>query len=431
MKKILFFILLHLSLLSYAQVTIGKNEAPHKSAVLELISSDKGVLMPRVTTIQRNAIEDPANGLCVYDTDEKRLYLFNEQTGKWDRVSTESDITTGPPPSKKVKNVIFMIGDGMSFAQVQAGFTTNSNFLNMTTFPYTGMARTYSANSKTTDSAAAATAMSTGVKTNNYMVGQNPSGKKLENIMEVAKRNGLSTGVVVTNSVTNATPAGYYAHQADRNSETAIATDFLKSDMDVCIGGGLSQFSASLRNQIAAKGYHVITSTNYADVLASSSKKILALLASKNMPKMTESRGAMLAECTTKALEILSQNEKGFILMVEGSQIDLGGHARNYNYMLTELHDFDKAVGKAKEFAEKDGNTLVIVTGDHETGGLAIYGGANNAAMSTYYSASNVAGNHTCIPVPIFAYGPGGENFVGFLNNTDYKGKIEKLLELQ
>ena len=425
-----------------AQVAIGKNEAPVKSAVLELVASDKGLLLPRLTTVQREAIANPADGLCVYDTDENRIYHYNTTTTKWEKVGTETDINNGsgtnPNPGKTetVKNVIFMIGDGMSFAQVQAGFTTSNNYLHMTSFPYTGMAQTYCANSKTTDSAAAATAMSTGVKTNKYYVGKNPAGNDVENIMEIAKKNGLSTGLVVTNSVTNATPACYYAHNINRNNETQIAADFLKSDMDVCIGGGLGQFDSSLRSQIAAKGYHVITSTDYRDVLNSPSSKILALLASANMPKMSASRGNMLAECTTKALEILSKNDKGFFLMVEGSQIDLGGHDKDYSYMLAELKDFDAAVARAKEFAEKDGNTLVIVTGDHETGGLIIYGGEDDSSgkatsMSTYYSRTIVNGAHTRTLVPIFAYGPGGDNFVGFLNNTDYKAKLEKLLELK
>lgn len=441
MKKTLtLLVLLLLFSQAFSQVSIGKDGAPHESAMLEVVSSGKGLLMPRMTTVQRNAIENPADGLCVYDTDEERLFHYSSKSGVWEKVGTETDLRNSSGSNsnlgRKPKNIIFMIGDGMSFAQIQAAFIENGNRLNMTNFPYTGMARTYSASSKVTDSSAAATAMSTGVKTTNGFVGLDPARNKVENIMEVAKRNGLSTGVVVTNSVTNATPAGFYAHQDSRKSETAIAADFLDSDMDVCIGGGLAHFSSGLRNSIQAKGYEVITSTDYKKVLNSTSTKILALLASGNLPRIAPTsgtaRGAMLSECTTKALDILSKNEKGFILMVEGSQIDLGGHNMDYPYMLSEMKDFDTAVGVAKEFAEKDGNTLIIVTGDHETGGLAIYVDKyyedNNGPLKNYYSKSNVAGSHTCMPVPIFAYGPGAENFVGFLNNTDFKPKIEKLL---
>jgi len=439
-KTLTLSIFLLFSLLSFSQVSIGTGEAPHRSAMLEIVSSDKGLLMPRMTTSQRTSIENPADGLCVYDTNESRLFYYNESSGEWEKVGTETDLRSGSGSTtgKKPKNVIFMIGDGMSFAQVQAAFIESGNHLNMTSFPYTGVARTYSASSKVTDSAAAATAMSTGVKTKNGYVGMDPSGNKLENIMEVAKRNGLATGVVVTSSVTHATPAGYYAHQNSRSSNELIAADFINSNMDVCIGGGSSYFSSSLRSSIQAKGYEVITSTNYRDVLNSNSTKILALLATGHMPRVAPtsgtSRGTMLVECTTKALEILSKNEKGFIAMIEGSQIDMGGHNMNYAYMLSEMKDFDAAVGAAKEFAEKDGNTLVIVTGDHETGGLAIYVtdyfGNNNGPLKSYYSQSNVAGDHTAMPVPVFAYGPGAEEFVGFLNNTDYKSKLIKLLGL-
>lgn len=438
-RKIILFVLAHLSIGLFAQVAIGKDSAPVESAVLELVSSDKGMLFPRLTTAQREAISDPADGLCVYDTDENRILHFNEKKNRWEKVGTLSDSGNngGQTSKKKPKNVIFMIGDGMSYAQVQAAFIESSNHLSMTTFPYTGIARTYSASSKVTDSAAAATAMSTGVKTTNGYVGLNPAGNKIENIMEVAKRNGLATGVVVTQAVTHATPAGYYAHQKDRKSYAAIASDFLNSDMDVCIGGGLTYFNnvSGLLDKIRNKGYEVITSTDYKTVLNSNADKMLALLANERLKKMSEGRGSMLSECTAKALEILSKNEKGFFLMVEGSFIDSGGHDKNYSYMLSEMKDFDAAVGRAKEFAEKDGNTLVIVTGDHETGGLAIYVKGyytdNNGPLIHYYSNSNVAGDHTAVPVPIFAYGPGAEEFVGFLNNTDYKAKLENLLGIK
>ena len=432
-RRATLFALLQLCLLSFAQVSIGTGGEPAESAILDLDASDKGLLVPRLTTVQREAISSPADGLCVYDTDENRIYHYNTTSAEWEKVGTQTDLTSrsraGLRSTPKVKNVIFMIGDGMSFAQVQAAYTDNGNSLVMTTFPYTGMARTYCSDSKTTDSAAAATAMSTGVKTKKYYVGKDSKGNNIDNILEIVKRSGLSTGVVVTNSVTNATPAGYYGHNINRNNQTQIAADFLNSDMDVCIGGGLGQFSSSLRSQIAGKGYEVITSTNYNNVISSSSDKILALLADANMPKMTAGRGDMLPDCTTKALEILSKNEKGFFLMVEGSQIDLGGHAREYNYMLTEMLDFDKAVKVAKDFAEKDGNTLVIVTGDHETGGLAIYDEDKSYYANSVGTSTSAA--HSCVPVPIFAYGPGAENFIGFLNNTDYKDKCLKLLGLQ
>jgi len=423
MKKrtTLVFSLFFLFLSNFAQVGIN-TENPHDSAMLDVESTEKGVLMPRMTTSQRIAIQNPAEGLLVFDTTESRFYHFSTKTNSWERMNTQAD-GGNSGQSGNAKNVIFMIGDGMSFAQVHAAYTRNGRSLTMTTFPYTGIVQTFSANNYTTDSAAGGTAMSCGVKTNNGYVGLDRYGSRAKSILEEARDRGLSTGIVVTSSVTNATPAAYYAHQNDREKNNEIAVDFASSGIDVCIGGGKQYFSNSNLNNIRSQGYQVVT-TSVDDI---TSDKVLAILANTSMPKISEGRGNMLSRGTSKALDILKKNPNGFFLMVEGSQIDKGGHNRDGEYMINELLDFDKAVKVAKDFAEADGNTLVIVTADHETGGLIVFG---TTGLKYHYTGNidGTPGAHSAVSVPCFAFGPGAQNFTGWLDNTDFKGKIEKIL---
>ncbi|MCC8145924.1 MAG: alkaline phosphatase [Bacteroidales bacterium] len=419
---LIFFSLFYSSV--FAQVSIGTG-LPDPSAVLDLTSEGKGTLLPRMTTPQRNAIVHPADGLTVYDTEENELFFFQEKKNQWTRIAQDA---TGENPEEElpVKNIILMIGDGMGFSQIQAGLIYKSGFLEMTTLPFTGIVRTYSADNKTTDSAASATALSTGTKTNNYYVGVDPQGKRLVNIMEEVKEKGLSTGIVVTSSVTHATPAAFYAHQKSRDSHTAIAGDFSSATIDVCIGGGNDYFSTSLKNSIKSKGYTIVSSL---DNITSDKNKILALLANNHMPRMSNGRGNMLSLGVGKALDILKKNENGFFLMVEGSQIDFAGHNSDSKYMLEELVDFDNAVRLAKAFAEENGNTLLLVTADHENGGLIVYG---DKKLETYYTNRvGVKGAHSSAPVPIFSYGPGAQQFVGVMDNIDIHKKIRELLNLK
>ena len=411
-----------------AQISIGTKAEPHPSAILDLISSDKGALIPKMKTSQRKNISNPADGLCVYDTDENRLFFYSAKEQKWNGTGEIPDTRQMPDKSPKngtkVKNVILMIGDGMGFSQVQAGMMSKSDYLTMTTFPYTGIVQTYSYDNKTTDSAASATAMSTGVKTKNYYVGVDPSGATLTTITEEAKQHGLSTGIVVTSYVTHATPAAFYAHRKSRDDKVNIAADFVnRRSVDVCIGGGPTHFTTAQNNTLRSNGYQVVSSL---DDITSSATKVFALLANEHMPRMSGGRGNMLSQATAKTLEILSKNENGFFLMVEGSQIDFAGHNHDAKYMMEELVDFDNAVETVKKFAEKEGNTLVIVTADHENGGLIVFG---DEKLETYYSRrEGVYGAHTSAPVPLFALGPGAENFTGFINNIDIHAKIKVLL---
>lgn len=328
----------------------------------------------------------------------------------------------------KVKNVIFMIGDGMGLAQTYAT-QTEKGPLCMLTLPYTGLVRTCSANHYITDSAAAGTALSSGVKTKNGMIGLCPDSLKLTSVMEIAKANGLKTGIAVTCDVTHATPAAYYAHQVNREMHEEIATDFLLSGIDVCFGGGRQFFEQrkdgrNLSKELRSKGYQVIYKQE--ELEATQSGRVLALLADDQLPPVSEGRGNYLPLATAKLLQVLDkQNDKGFFVMIEGSQIDWGGHANSQEYIVSETFDFDQAVQKAIDFARKDGQTLVIVTADHETGAFGLTGGD---IEKQEVEGNFLTKNHSAIPVPVYAFGPGAEKFTGYFDNTEFKGKILTLL---
>ncbi|MFO7657947.1 MAG: alkaline phosphatase [Bacteroidales bacterium] len=329
--------------------------------------------------------------------------------------------------NKRPKNIILMIGDGMGISQVYAGMLASDNGLNIEKFRYIGFSKTTSADNLVTDSGAAGTAIAAGKKTYNGAIGVDTDTIPLESILHYAEKNGLSTGLVATSAITHATPAAFIAHQKSRKMYEAIAADFLKTDIDLFIGGGRAHFenrkdSLNLSDILRQKGYQVIYDT--VELKNSDSGLIAAMLADSHMPTISEGRGNMLPLSVEVALNNLSSNKKGFFLMVEGSQIDWACHDTNALYLVGEMLDFDIAVGKALKFAEKDGNTLLIVTADHETGGVAITGGsiAKGAAEIKFVST-----DHTALPVPVFAFGPGAEEFIGFYENTGIFDKMMKL----
>ncbi|MCF6331659.1 MAG: alkaline phosphatase [Draconibacterium sp.] len=329
--------------------------------------------------------------------------------------------------SEKPKNIIFLIGDGMGVSHIFSGITANKGSLFLENCKYIGFSKTQSADNYITDSAAGATALSTGVRTNNGAIGVDVNNKPVKSILEEAEENGLATGLVSTSTITHATPASFIAHQPQRNMYEEIAADFLKTDIDVFIGGGKAHFTQrkdgrNLVEELKEKGYR------YEEDLDKISKvkkgKLVALTADGDAGRM-EQRGDMLPVSTKTAINILSKNDKGFFLMVEGSQIDWGGHAGSTIYIVEEMLDFDQTIGKALAFAAKDGKTLVVVTADHETGGMAITGGSIEEGI---VQARYPTGGHTSVMVPIFAYGPGAKEFIGIMKNTDIHAKMRKLL---
>ncbi|WP_297091896.1 alkaline phosphatase [uncultured Draconibacterium sp.] len=329
--------------------------------------------------------------------------------------------------SEKPKNIIFLIGDGMGVSQVFAGLTANQGKLFIENCRYIGFSKTQSADNYITDSAAGGTALSCGVKTYNGAIGVDADTMKITSILEEAEEHGLATGLVSTSSITHATPASFIAHQPNRGMYEHIAADFLEIDIDVFIGGGIAHFinrkdGRNLVEELKNKGYTV---ENDIKKMSKIKKGKLAGLTAEVHNGRMEERGDMLPMATNTALNILSNNNKGFFLMVEGSQIDWGGHANSTVYIVEDMLDFDETVGEAIKFAAKDGETLVLVTADHETGGMALTGGNISTGM---VKAGYPTKSHTGVMVPVFAYGPGAKKFIGIMDNTDIHHKMKKLL---
>lgn len=320
------------------------------------------------------------------------------------------------------RNVILMIGDGMGAAQVFAGMTANRGRLYLENFKCIGFSRTQSGNRYITDSAAGATALATGRKTYNgaisMIVDAYGDTVAVKTVLEIAEEKGKSTGLVASCALSHATPASFIAHQPSRHLYDDIASDYLKTDIDVMIGGGYKNFADRNdgRDLIAAlkeKGYRV--ERKMEDIAKVTSGKLAGITAYAQNPPVNE-RDLNLPLATTTAINLLRQNDKGFFLMVEGSQIDWGAHNNNTSYTASEMLDFDQAIGRALEFAFQDGNTLIVVTADHETGGMAITGGSMEEG---WVKSEYITGGHTGIMVPVFAYGPGAEAFMGIMENTD------------
>lgn len=333
------------------------------------------------------------------------------------------------PREKRPKNVILMIGDGMGLAQITAGMYANGNSIVFEKFPVVGLVKTASASDLITDSAAGATAYACGQKTYNKAIAVDVNKQPLRTIVEVLEEDGYSTGIVATSSVTDATPACFYAHQPDRRMEEEIANDLLKIRLEVLAGGGRKFFETrkdgrNLLNDLRTIGYDV--HTDWRQALGSRADRLLCLASEDGMPRMTEGRGPFLPEFTVKALEILSRNPRGFFCMIEGSQIDWGGHANDDRYIITELLDFNQAIENVLDFAQKDGQTLVVVTADHETGGFGLTRGN---LKGENIGGQFVTKDHTYCMVPVFAFGPGSERFAGIMENTEIHRRILSLLK--
>lgn len=297
------------------------------------------------------------------------------------------------------KNLIVLIGDGMGPAQVSAARIyskthLNKPHLNLDAY-YVGQATTYADRGEdggkivsgvVTDSASAGTAFATGHKTYNaaISVSNEDVSKPFASIIEAAEMKGKSTGLVTTARITHATPAVYASHVRNRDNESAIASQYLTSGVDVLFGGGKSFFVSKAEKgkradktilpDFQAKGYKVVTDLSSLNKLTSKDSKALGVFDNSHVPYVLDRKDSVpsLAKMTSKAIDILSQNKEGFTMMIEGGRIDHAGHANDFPSIIQEMLDFDAAVKVAIDFAKKDGNTSVIITADHETGGLSL-----------------------------------------------------------
>jgi len=319
--------------------------------------------------------------------------------------------------SQKPINVILMIGDGMGLSQISSAFYFQEDSSNFYRFPSVGLINT-SSTSKVTDSAAGATAMSTGVITYNGAISVDPDSTALETIVDILSQRGWKTGVIATSVIQHATPAAFYAHNKSRRAYEEITMDLVNSEIDFFAGGGTRFFtqrsdSINLLDNLVTNGF--TWDTVQLPKAVEPSRKYGFLLAETSMPMMSEERGDFLTNASKLAVDYFSSSNDPFFLMVEGSQIDWGGHGNEADYLVAELLDFDRTIGAMLDFAEKDGNTLVIVTADHETGGFTLATKDNdyNKIGSTFSTTG-----HSATLVPVFAFGPGAERFSGIYHNT-------------
>ena len=333
----------------------------------------------------------------------------------------------------KPRNVILMIGDGMGLSQVALAHLAAvgpAGRLHMERFPVLGLSWTFSASSLVTDSAAAGTALACGVKANNGAVAIAPDGRRMVSLLREAQAKGMATALVAASSVTDATPACFAAWSLSRGSEDAIAADLAASGADVILGGGKAHFLPSSRAdrrdlvaELKAKGYQAVFSA--ADLASATSPKLLGLFADGHM--QGEPPEPALATMAATALDRLGKDPDGFFMMVEGSLIDKRCHKNDAVGALRQTLWFDMAVKAAADFAARDGHTLVVVTADHETGGLLVTkGGLDGKNLSVNWAA----GDHTPSAVPVFAFGPGAERFAGVQDETQIALKIAALLDV-
>jgi alkaline phosphatase len=343
-----------------------------------------------------------------------------------------SEQVTLPQP----KNIILLIGDGMGLTQITAGLYQNNNSLHLERFKNIGLHKSYSANKLITDSAAGATAFACGVKTYNGAIGVDKDTVAVKTLLEMAEERNMPTGLVATSTITHATPGSFISHQPSRKLQEAIAADFLNTEVDFFIGGGMNYFSSretderNIIEELEAKNYQIdnFFDTDLSDVKPDKNKNF-GYFAANDSPLPKASGRNYLNQSTDLALEFLSSrsDKEGFFLMIEGSQIDWGGHANDSDYIITEMLDFDKTIGKVIDFAKKDGNTLVVVTADHETGGYAINPGSEMGEIIGAFTTDY----HTAAMIPVFAYGPGSELFCGIYENTAIFDFIKTLKRFQ
>ena len=349
------------------------------------------------------------------------------------------------PIKNKPKNIILLISDGMSLTQVSTYRLLKggpNERIAVDKFPVSGIVLTHSENAIVTDSASSATAFSTGRKTNNGALGLDEDNKILENFTEIIDRYGYVSSLISTSEITHATPAAYASHVDLRWKTDEISLQMMESKVMTILGGGRHFFLPEDLGGKRSDGLNLLEQMESSRMVMTEKKeldsfdhsdlgKVVGLFADealrdKEKPEnhvFEPSSSEMLNFAINRSEKFNENGCKGFFIMLEGSQVDWAGHANDLNYLKREMQDFDEAVELALDYATQNPDTLVIATADHETGGLLI-----ESSSPTDYTAPEVKfsfntgigyGSHTGVPVPVYAYGPGSENFTGTLDNTD------------
>ena len=330
--------------------------------------------------------------------------------------------------NKKPLNIILMIGDGTGLAQIASGYFANNNQLTVMNLKHLGLVTTRSATDFTTDSAASGTAYACGIKTFNYAIGVDLAKNPAPNIPEIVAKKGIVSGVVSTDALDGATPAAFFAHQPNRGMANEIWADLPESELVFFAAGDKERFeSRPDSTQKAVKEVFTVVD-NLNDPAYAKAARLGYLPTKVEAGYIVDGRTDFLPKSARYAMDFLkdhSNRKKGFFLMVEGARIDKACHANQFESMVKEMLDFDKAIAEAIKFADEDGNTLVIISADHETGGLAVAEGNPTRGEA---SGNYVYTWHSAIPVPLFAYGPHAQDFMGVQGNEEVGQKIINLL---
>ena len=331
--------------------------------------------------------------------------------------------------AEKLPNIIFMIGDGMGLSQITAGTYSNGNTSSLEEMSYVGLQKTHAHNRLVTDSAASGTAMACGEKTFNGVIGINSKNKKLESILEYCMTKDYNTALIATSSIVHATPASFYANVISRREYEDIALQLRFHDINYFIGGGQKHFNRrkdkrNLIQEMEGEGYTIVNNIN--NFKNSSSNKLGFFTYSDEPPQKSMGRKPSLEILVESTLKKLKTDNKPFFLMVESSQIDWGGHANDLPYIISEFKEFSLAINSAVEYAKNDKNTLVVVTADHETGGLAIKKG--NLKKNSVSGDFTTIG-HSGSMVPVFSYGTNSEIFSGIYDNTAIYDKFKTAVD--
>lgn len=321
----------------------------------------------------------------------------------------------------------------MGLSQVSAAMYSQKEALALESFPVIGFQKTYSSSDLTTDSAAGATAFACGIKTYNNAIGVDSDTIACYSILEEAEHRGLSTGMIATSTIVHATPASFAAHQSYRVFYEEIAEEMAHADIDLLIGGGKQFFD---RREMDDKDLVALMESNgymVGDYLHTSLQRTIPDI-DKNFIYFTADKQPLPANQGRTYLKYASQlgchflhqknKEKGFFLVIEGSQIDWANHANLGSLVIEETLDFDAAIGEVLAFAKQRGNTLVIVTADHESGGMAVQDNSKRGKIKTAFTTNG----HTATMVPVYAYGPGSKAFAGIYENTAIYGKMRHFL---
>ena len=328
------------------------------------------------------------------------------------------------------QNVVLMIGDGMGFEHVKAaGMYANGeegSFV-FETFPYRTAMTTHSADEAITDSAASGTAMATGKKVNNGVISVAipGDGRELKTMLEHFKDYGKSLGLVTTVPITHATPAAFGAHEQSRGNSNEIARDYLNQTRpNVLFGGGKNGLTAKLAKQA---GYMVVENVDELKKLDTEKACYVSGQFASEIPYESEGVGMLphLAQMVEVAIKILDNDPDGFFVMIEGGKIDWAGHKNDLERNVGETIEFARSVKVVYDWAKERGDTLIVVTSDHETGGLKVL---ENNGKGKLPKVSWSSRGHTAAKVPVYAWGLGAERFQGKMDNTDIFEKIVEMI---